>query len=121
MSFQHCFHSNVSKHGAHLAHSFFITKCSCKTLCIRSDEMPIPSAIFLTLIRGSSSTILLIFSIISGVVVSGRRPLCGSSLVFVPPILNSATHHLTVVCEGENSPEVESSSFFITFAFKPFK
>jgi hypothetical protein len=40
--------------------------------------------------------------------------------VLFRPILNSATHRLTVVFDGEESPNVESSSFLISVAVKPY-
>jgi hypothetical protein len=79
------------------------------------------SAISLTFTLRSVKTILWTFSVISAVVTSIGRPLRGSSLVLFRPILNSATHRLTVVFDGEESPNVESSSFLISVAVKPFK
>jgi hypothetical protein len=79
------------------------------------------SAISLTFTLRSVKTILWTFSVISAVVTSIGRPLRGSSLVLFRPILNSGTHRLTVVFDGEESPNVESSSFLISVAVKPFK
>ena len=39
-SFRHCFWSNISKHGTHLARSIVMYRCLCKILCTVPVDIP---------------------------------------------------------------------------------
>ena len=118
--FRRNFWSIVSKRGTHLTQSFSMHKCWCKILWTHSVDIPVVSAISLTFNLRSSRTILCIFSIISPVGTSIRRPDPVSSSVLVRLFLNSEIHCLTVD-DGEEFISVESISSLIWIGVKPFK
>lgn len=73
------FWSIVGKHGIHIAHSFFISKCLCKIFLIRSVDIVTMSSISPTFTLRSSEAMLRILLVFSGINVAIR---CRERAVF---------------------------------------
>lgn len=111
------FWSTGNKRGIHRAESFFICKCSCKMLWTRSIEMFTMLESLRTFTRRSFNTL----SFFGWFPHSWRFSGDPNIIKDERPHLNSAAHFFTVENDGEESPKVESSSFFISVTVNPFK
>ena len=90
----------VRHFGTHFAGSFHMSKSSWMMHPTRSREMPSCSAIDLVEIQQTSNFSSSMWSIFSGVVNVLGRPGRGALQVEKSPLLNWATHFLTVAYDG---------------------